>query len=65
MMSEVFSSMSLFSTFIQMYLTFDMKMKNKSKFSCSVTSDSFETPWTIARWAPLSTELSREEYWSG
>ena len=30
-------------------------------FSCSVVSDSFATPWTIARQAPLS----RQEYWSG
>ena len=32
--------------------------------SYSVVSDSL-TPWTIARWAPLSIELSRQEYWSG
>ena len=25
----------------------------------------FETPWTIARQAPLSMEFSRQEYWSG
>ena len=30
-------------------------------FSCSVASDSFATPWTIARQALLS----RQEYWSG
>ena len=24
----------------------------------------FATPWTIARQAPLSTEFSRQEYWS-
>ena len=23
------------------------------------------TPWTVARQAPLSTEFSRQEYWSG
>ena len=23
-----------------------------------------ETPWTIACWAPLSMEFSRQEYWS-
>ena len=27
-------------------------------------SDSFATPWTIARQAPLSMEFSRQEYWS-
>ena len=30
----------------------------------SVVSDS-ETPWTVAHRAPLSTEFSRQEYWSG
>ena len=25
----------------------------------------FATPWTVARQAPLSIELSRQEYWSG
>ena len=25
----------------------------------------FETPWTVARQAPLSMEFPREEYWSG
>ena len=25
----------------------------------------FGTPWTITRQAPLSTEFSRQEYWSG
>ena len=28
-------------------------------------SDSFATPWTVAYQAPLSTEFSRQEYWSG
>ena len=29
-------------------------------------SDSFVTPWTVARQAPLSClEFSRQEYWSG
>ena len=27
--------------------------------------DSFLTPWTGARQAPLSVGLSRQEYWSG
>ena len=34
-------------------------------FSCSVTSDSFVTPWTVARQAPLSMGFPRQEYWSG
>ena len=25
----------------------------------------FETPWTVARQAPLSLEFSRQEYWNG
>ena len=25
----------------------------------------FMTPWTVARQVPLSTELPRQEYWSG
>ena len=33
-------------------------------FGCSVVSDSFATPWTVALQAPLSMGLSREEYWS-
>ena len=32
-------------------------------FSCSVLPNSFETPWTVARQAPLS--IARQEYWSG
>ena len=28
-------------------------------------SNSFETPWTVARQAPLSMGLSRQESWSG
>ena len=34
-------------------------------FSHSVVSDSFATPWTVARQAPMSMEFSRQEYWSG
>ena len=32
--------------------------------SCSVVSDS-AIPWTVTHQGPLSTEFSREEYWSG
>ena len=28
-------------------------------------SDSFVTPWTVARQVPLSMGFSRQEYWSG
>ena len=31
----------------------------------SVVSDSFATPWTVARQAPLSTGFFKQEYWSG
>ena len=34
-------------------------------FSCSFVSDSFATPWTVDRQAPLSMGFSRQEYWSG
>ena len=33
--------------------------------SRSVVSDSFVTPWTVGRQAPLSMEFSRQEDWSG
>ena len=33
-------------------------------FSRSVVSNSFATPWTVARQAPLSKGFSRQEYWS-
>ena len=32
---------------------------------CSVMSDSFATPWTVAYQAPLSMRFSRQEYSSG
>ena len=34
-------------------------------FSCSVVSDSFVTPWTIAHQALLSMGFFRQEYWNG
>ena len=33
--------------------------------SCSVVSDFFAAPWTVAHQAPTSMEFSRPEYWSG
>ena len=39
--------------------------RSGSEWSCSVVSDSFLTPWTVASQAPLSMEFSRQEYWSG
>ena len=29
---------------------------------CSIVSDSFVTPWTVACQVPMSTEFSRQEY---
>ena len=40
-----------------------MCMKNEN-VSRSVMSDS-EIPWTVAHWAPLSVEFSRQEHCSG
>ena len=37
----------------------------QSESSHSVVSDSFATPWTVARQAPLLMEFSRQESWSG
>ena len=34
-------------------------------FSCSVMSESFVTPWTVAHQASLSMGFPRQEYWSG
>ena len=34
-------------------------------FSCQVMSNSFATPWTIARQASLSLGFPRQEYWNG
>ena len=34
-------------------------------FSCSVVSDSFATPWTVACQSPLFMGFPRQEYWSG
>ena len=34
-------------------------------FSHSVVSDSFTTPWTVARYTPLSVGFPRQEHWTG
>ena len=41
------------------------KKKVNVKLSCSVMSDSFATPWTIACQAPPSMEFSRHKSWNG
>ena len=33
--------------------------------TCSVMSNSFTTPWTVAHEVPLSMGFSKQEYWSG
>ena len=33
--------------------------------ACSVVTDFFVTPWTVAYQAPLFMGLSRQEHWSG
>ena len=38
--------------------------RSPTLFSCSVVSDSFATPRTVAHQALLSMEFSRQEYWS-
>ena len=53
-----------------MYKVGDMtKMKDAEccllLFSCSFVSDSFATPWTVARQAALFMGFPRQEYWSG
>ena len=41
------------------------RLSGSESVSCSVVSNSLRTPWTVARQAPLSIGLSRQEYWSG
>ena len=31
---------------------------------CSLVSESFATPWTVAHQAPLSMGFSRQKYWN-
>ena len=38
---------------------------SEKSISCSVMSNHFATPQTVAHQAPLSMEFSRQEYWSG
>ena len=39
----------------------------KTKYVCGLLRrvGLFTTPWAVAHQAPLSMELSRQEYWSG
>ena len=38
---------------------------NERMHVCSVVSNSFATPWTVAHQAPLSKGFPKQEYWSG
>ena len=38
--------------------------KALTNMGCSVVSNSFATPWTVARQAPLSMGFCRQEHWS-
>ena len=42
-----------------------LRMTGTCMHACSVMSNSFATPWTVAHQAPLSMEFFRHEYWSG
>ena len=42
-----------------------LDLKERWKWSCSIVSDSYATPWTVDYQAPQSMEFSRQEYWSG
>ena len=42
-----------------------LKRDGMYHYSCSVMTDSFETPVTVARQAPLSVGFSRQECWCG
>ena len=43
----------------------DAARRMKFDCVCSVVSDSFATPWSVARQAPLSVGFPRKECWSG
>ena len=41
-----------------------MGMKKCKSFHCSVVSDYFVAPWTVACQVPMSMRFPRQEYWS-
>ena len=43
----------------------EMLVSNKVKSEVACRVRLFATPWTVTYQAPLSTEFSRQEYWSG
>jgi len=50
---------------VQMKPGISLNVTASNVLSCSVVSDSFVTPWTVAHQAPLSMGFPRQEYWSG
>ena len=48
--------------FIYIYVKDFVSIGIKCMCACSVVSDSFVTPWTVAHQAPLSMGFSRQEY---
>ena len=38
---------------------------NERMHVCSIVSNSFATPWTVAHQAPLPKGLPKQEHWSG
>ena len=63
--NKYFGGLALLTSFFQV----EKKLNKGIDIVCvcvsrSVMSDSFETLWTIACQAPLSTEFSRQEHWS-
>ena len=75
-LSRVFSSTTVQkSTYMYIYnrsfcstrktnMTLLTNYEKRESVSCSVASDSFVTPWTVAHQVPLSMGFPRQEYWS-
>ena len=53
----------------QLNLLWNLDLFSLERITCELSRFShvqlFETPWTVARQAPLSMGHSRQEYWSG
>ena len=63
-MDQVFQNVLKLSK-IHTYIHTTSEFSESESVGHSVMSDSFVTPWTVARQAPLSMGFSRQEYWSG
>ena len=62
-MDQVFQNVLKLSK-IHTYIHTTSEFSESESVGHSVMSDSFVTPWTVARQAPLSMGFSRQEYWS-